>query len=53
MFSKHFRSGFREDKKKMCNIFKENALNITMACNLALNNFLGVTFDLKCGTYYP
>ena len=39
-------------KKKMCKIFKENGLNITVECNLAITNFLDVTFDLKSGTYY-
>ena len=40
-------------KKKMCKIFKEDGLNITVECNLALTDFLDVTFDLKSGTYYP
>ena len=39
--------------KKMCKIFKENCLNITVQCNLAITDFLDVTFDLKSGTYYP
>ena len=39
--------------KKMCKIFKENRLNITVECNLAITNFLDVTFDLKLDTYYP
>ena len=39
--------------KKMCKIFKENRLNITVECNLAITDFLDVTFDLKSGTYYP
>ena len=37
----------------MCKIFKENRLNITVECNLAITDFLDVTFDLKSGTYYP
>ena len=37
----------------MCKIFKENGLNITVECNLAITDFLDVTFDLKFGTYYP
>ena len=37
----------------MCKIFKENALNITVACNLSITYFLDVTFDLKSGIYYP
>ena len=40
-------------KRKMCKIFKENGLNITVECNLAITDFLDVTFDLKSGTYYP
>ena len=40
-------------KKKMCKIFKENRLNITVECNLAITDFLDVTFDLKSGIYYP
>ena len=36
----------------MCKIFKENFLNITIECNLAITNFLDVTFDLKSGTFY-
>ena len=40
-------------KKKMCKIFKENHLNITVECNLTITDFLDVTFDLKSGTYYP
>ena len=34
-------------------MFKENGLNITVECNLAITDFLHVTFDLKSGTYYP
>ena len=37
----------------MCKIFKENGLNITVECNLAITDFLDITFDLKSGTYYP
>ena len=40
-------------KKKICKIVKENGLNITVACNLAITNFLDFTFDLKSVTYYP
>ena len=40
-------------KKKMCKIFTENGLNITVECNLVITDFLDVTFDLKSGTYYP
>ena len=37
----------------MRKIFKENGLNISVACNLATNESLDVTFDLKSCTYYP
>ena len=37
----------------MCKILKENHLNIIVECNLAITDFLNVTFDLKSGTYYP
>ena len=37
----------------MCKIFKENRLNITVECDLAITDFLNVTFYLKSGTYYP
>ena len=40
-------------KNKMCKIFKENGLNITVECNLDITDFLDVTFDLKSGTYCP
>ena len=28
-------------------MFKENGLNISVECNLAITNFLDITFDLK------
>ena len=37
----------------MCKIFEENRLNITVERNLAITDFLDVTFDFKSGTYYP
>ena len=37
----------------MCKIFKENGLNITVECNLAITDLLDLIFDLKSGTYYP
>ena len=40
-------------KKKMCKIFKQNGLIITVECNLAITDFLNVTFVLKSATYYP
>ena len=56
MFPKHFRPGFEENekkKKKKCVKYLENGLNITVECNLAIIDFLDVTFHLKSGTYYP
>ena len=41
------------DSEKICKIFTENGLNITVECNLVITDFLDVTFDLKSGTYYP
>ena len=40
-------------KKRMCKIFKGNGLNIIVECNLAITDFLYVTFHLKSGNYYP
>ena len=40
-------------KNKVCNIFKENRLKITVEYKLAVTDFLDVTFDLRSGTYYP
>ena len=40
-------------KKKTCKIFKENGLNVTEECNLAIIDFLDVTFGLKPGSYCP
>ena len=37
----------------MCKIFKEHGLNIAAACNLAITDFLDITFDLQSGNYYP
>ena len=51
--SKTFQVRNQRKLKKMCKIFKENRLNITVECNLAITDFLDVTFDLKSGTYYP
>ena len=53
MFQKHFRSGFRKEKKENAYIFKENRVSTKVECNLAMTNFLEVTFDLESHTYYP
>ena len=39
-------------KKKLCKIFKNHGLNITVECNLRITDFLDVTFDLQTGKYY-
>ena len=40
-------------KKKICKIFKDNQLSITIDANLKAVNFLDVTFDLNTGLYKP
>ena len=40
-------------EKKICKIFKQHGLNITVVCNLRIKEFLDVTFDLQTGMYYP
>ena len=40
-------------KKKICKIFKDNGLNITIETNLHITEYLDVTFNLKTGKYYP
>ena len=40
-------------KKKLCKIFKESGLSITVECNLQITDFLDVTFDLRTDKYYP
>ena len=40
-------------KKKICQIFKENNLRITIEANKKTVDFLDVTFDLSSGTYEP
>ena len=40
-------------KKKLCKIFEQSELNITVECNLQIADFLDVTFDLRTGKYYP
>ena len=39
-------------KRKFCEIFKQNGLNISVECNLQITDFLDVTFDLRTGKYY-
>ena len=36
-------------KKKLCKIFKKHGLNMTVACNLRITDFLDDTFDLQTG----
>ena len=40
-------------KKKICKIFKDNGLNITIETNLHITEYLDVTCNLKTGKYYP
>ena len=40
-------------KKEICEIFRQNALNITVECNFVITDFLDIIFDLICSTYYP
>ena len=40
-------------KKKLCKIFKDNGLSITIQANLKVVNFLDVTLDLNTGLYKP
>ena len=40
-------------KKKLCKIFTNNGLSITVESNLIVTDLLDVTFDLKFATYYP
>ena len=39
-------------KKKICKIFENFRLKITIENNLQITDFLDVTFDLKNGKYY-
>ena len=40
-------------KKKICEIFQSCGLKITIETNLHITHFLGLTFNLKNGKYYP
>ena len=40
-------------KKKICSIFQNCGLKITIETNLVITDFLDVTFNLKNGKYYP
>ena len=40
-------------KKKLCKIFKQSGLSITVEYNLKSTDFLDVTFDLGIDKYYP
>ena len=43
----------KKAKKKLCKIFKQSGLSITVECNLQITDFLDVTFDLRTDKYYP
>ena len=40
-------------KKKLCSVFKEHGLKITVEANVKVVNFLDVTLDLRGNTYKP
>ena len=40
-------------KKKLCKIFEEHELSITIEANKKVVNFLDVTLDLNTGLYKP
>ena len=40
-------------KKKICKVFKENKLRVTIEANKKIVNFLDATLDLKNNAYYP
>ena len=40
-------------KKKLCSIFRDNGLNITVEANMKSVNFLDVNLNLENGTYKP
>ena len=40
-------------KKKLCKIFKQSGVGITVECNLPITDFLDITFDLRTDKYYP
>ena len=40
-------------KKKICQVFQKNGLQITTEANAKVVNFLDVTLDLRAGTYKP
>ena len=40
-------------KKKICKVFEENGLKITIEANMKVVNFLDITFDLSTGVYKP
>ena len=41
------------EKKKICKIFKDNGLNITIEANVKSVNFLDVNFNLERNTFKP
>ena len=40
-------------KKKLCKIFQDNGLSVTIEANSKIVNFLDLTFDLTTGVYKP
>ncbi|GFO44660.1 inositol hexakisphosphate and diphosphoinositol-pentakisphosphate kinase 2 [Plakobranchus ocellatus] len=45
--------GAESTKKKICKIFKDNGLNITIEANKKAVDFLDISFDLRTGTCKP
>ena len=48
-------SGHKSEKvkKKLCKLFKQSGLSITVELNLQITDFLDITFDLRTHKYYP
>lgn len=42
-----------QTKKKLCAVFREFGLSITVSANLKIVDFLDVTLDISAGTYKP
>ena len=40
-------------KKQLQKVFKNNALNVIIECNMKIVNYLDVTFNVNDGTYRP
>ena len=47
------KSSRKYEKKEMCQIFKDNGLNITIDANKKVVDFLDIAVDLRTGSYKP